>query len=172
MRHALLLRQWSHDVVFFAHTLDLGAEEREQLAARGSVVADGTVKRLVTEGDRLRGVELVEGHVVPRSAVFVFPHMVPHDTLLTGRGCERDHNGWVTTDDAGRTSAFGVCAVGNVSDPKALVITAAGQGAAAAFALNHDLVAEDVERAVKNGSSSSREPQRFPRPAPRTALSD
>ncbi|MFE7396543.1 NAD(P)/FAD-dependent oxidoreductase [Streptomyces sp. NPDC057557] len=172
VRHALLLRQWSHDVVFFAHTLDLGAEEREQLAARGSVVADGTVKRLVTEGDRLRGVELAEGRVFPRCAVFLFPRMVPHDTLLTGRGCERDHNGWVTTDDAGRTSAFGVWAVGNVSDPKALVITAAGQGAAAAFALNHDLVAEDIERAVKNGGSSSREPQRFPRPAPRTALSD
>ncbi|MFI5774127.1 NAD(P)/FAD-dependent oxidoreductase [Streptomyces sp. NPDC051658] len=171
VRHALLLRQWSHDVVFFAHTLDLGAEEREQLAARGIVVAEGTVKRLVTDGDRLRGVELVEGHVVPRSAVFVFPHMVPHDTLLTGLGCERDLNGWVTTDNAGRTSVFGVWAVGNVSDAKALVITAAGQGAAAAFVLNHDLVAEDVDRAVKDGSSSSREPQHLPRPVPRTASS-
>ncbi|MFD5193846.1 NAD(P)/FAD-dependent oxidoreductase [Streptomyces sp. NPDC058357] len=171
VRHALLLRQWSHDVVFFAHTLDLGAEEREQLAARGIVVAEGTVKRLVTDGDRLRGVELVEGHVVPRRAVFVFPHMVPSDALLVGLGCERDPNGWVTTDTAGRTSVFGVWAVGNVSDAKALVITAAGQGAAAAFALNHDLVAEDVERAVKDGSSSSREPQHLPRPVPRTASS-
>ncbi|WP_323179767.1 FAD-dependent oxidoreductase [Streptomyces sp. NBC_01285] len=115
VRHALLLRQWSHDVVFFAHTLDLGAEEREQLAARGIVVAVGTVKRLVTEGDRLRGVELAEGHVVPRSAVFVFPRMVPHDALLTGLGCERDDSGWVTTDDAGRTSVSGVWAVCNVS---------------------------------------------------------
>ncbi|MFD7499263.1 FAD-dependent oxidoreductase [Streptomyces sp. NPDC059832] len=84
----------------------------------------------MTDGDRLRGVELVEGHVVPRSAVFVFPHMVPHDTLLTGLGCERDPNGWVTTDTAGRTSVFGVWAVGNVSDAQALVITAAGQGVA------------------------------------------
>lgn len=171
VRHALLLRQWSHDVVFFAHTLVLGAEERGQLAARGIVVADGAVKRLVTEGDRLRGVELVEGHVVPRAAVFVFPRMVPRDTLLTGLGCERDPNGWVITDDAGRTSVFGVWAVGNVSDPKALVITAAGQGAAAAFALNHDLVAEDIEHAVKNGSSSSRETRHLPRPVPRTASS-
>ncbi|MFF2963806.1 FAD-dependent oxidoreductase [Streptomyces sp. NPDC057963] len=142
------------------------------MAARGIVVAEGTVKRLVTDGDRLRGVELIEGHVVPRSAVFVFPHMVPHDTLLTGLGRERDLNGWVTTDAAGRTSVFGVWAVGNVSDAKALVITTAGQGAAAAFALNHDLVAEDVERAVKDGSSSSRAPQHVPRPVPRTALSD
>ncbi|MCX4901687.1 NAD(P)/FAD-dependent oxidoreductase [Streptomyces sp. NBC_00906] len=172
VRHALLLRQWSHDVVFFAHTLDLGAEERERLAARGIVVAVGTVKRLVTEGDRLRGVELAEGHVVPRSAVFVFPRMVPHDALLTGLGCERDDSGWVTTDDAGRTSVSGVWAVGNVSHATALVITAAGQGAAAAFALNHDLVAEDVERAVKDSDSSSREPRQVPGPAPRGAASD
>lgn len=77
------------------------------MAARGIVV--------VTDGDRLRGVELAEGHVVPCSAVFVFPHMAPHDTLLTGLGRERGPNGWVTTDDAGRTSVFGVWAVGNVS---------------------------------------------------------
>ncbi|MCX4967202.1 NAD(P)/FAD-dependent oxidoreductase [Streptomyces sp. NBC_00654] len=172
VRHALLLRQWSHDVVFFPHTLDLGEREREQLAARGIVVAAGTVKRLVTEDDRLRGVELAEGHVVPRSAVFVFPHMVPHDSLLTGLGCERDLNGWVTTDNAGRTSVSGVWAVGNVSDARALVITAAGQGAAAAFALNHDLVEEDVERAVKDAGPSPREPRYVPRPAPRGAAPD
>ncbi|WP_323186668.1 FAD-dependent oxidoreductase [Streptomyces sp. NBC_00439] len=145
-------------------TLDLGAKERERLAARGIVV--------VTDGDRLRGVELAEGHVVPCSAVFVFPHMAPHDTLLTGLGRERGPNGWVTTDDAGRTSVFGVWAVGNVSHATALVITAAGQGAAAAFALNHDLVAEDVERAVKDADSSSREPRQVPGPAPRGATSD
>ncbi|MCX4850681.1 co-chaperone YbbN [Streptomyces sp. NBC_00893] len=40
----------------------------------------------------------------------------------------------MTTDDAGRTSVSGVWAVGNVSDATALVITAAGQGAAAASA--------------------------------------
>ncbi|WP_331748792.1 NAD(P)/FAD-dependent oxidoreductase (plasmid) [Streptomyces sp. NBC_00984] len=172
VQHALLLRQWSHDIVFFAHTLDLGTEEREQLSARGITVADGAIKRLVTEGDQLRGVELAEGHVYPRCAVFLFPHMVPHDALLTGLGCERDQNGWVTTDTAGRTSAFGVWAVGNVSDAKALVITAAGQGAAAAFALNHDLVAEDIERAVENSRPTSRTPQHFPQSAPQAALSD
>ncbi|MFD0622917.1 NAD(P)/FAD-dependent oxidoreductase [Streptomyces sanglieri] len=128
VRHALLLRQWSHDVVFFAHTLDLGAEEREQLAARGIVVAEGTVKRLVTDGDRLRGVELVEGHVVPAPRCLSSRTWCPTTPCSPAWGCERDPNGWVTTDDAGRTSVFGVWAVGNVSDAKALVITAAGRG--------------------------------------------
>ncbi|MEU0940934.1 NAD(P)/FAD-dependent oxidoreductase [Embleya sp. NPDC005971] len=174
VRHALLLRQWSSDVVFFAHTLDLDAGEREQLAARDIVVADGTVKRVVVEADQVRGVELAGGHVFPRGAVFVVPEMVPRDTLLTGLGCERDPNDWVSTDDAGRTSVSGVWAVGNVTDTKALVIIAAGQGAAAAFALDHDLAAEDVERAVDNHrtSTSARTRHSTPRSIPQVAIRD
>lgn len=146
--HALLLRQWSDDVVLFSHTLDLTGDERERLAARSVRVADGMVKRLVVDEDRLRGVELAEGRVVPRNAVFVAPRMVPRDGLLTGLGCERDKSGWVITDRSGRTSAPGVWAVGNVADPRALVVTAAGMGAAAGFAINHHLVDEETERAV------------------------
>ncbi|WP_331770273.1 NAD(P)/FAD-dependent oxidoreductase (plasmid) [Embleya sp. NBC_00888] len=171
VQHALLIRQWSHDVVFFAHTLDLGAPERERLAARGVAVVDGVIKRLVVAEDRVRGVETVDGRVFPRRAVFVVPRMVPHDTLLTELGCARDENGRVGTDDAGRTSVSGVWAVGNVADPKALVITAAGQGAAAAFALNLDLVAEDVERAMAADHDPA-EDRDHSHPAPQPALHD
>jgi thioredoxin reductase len=76
---ALLLRQWSGDVVLFPPTLDLTGEERERLAARGVQVADGVIQRLVVAGDRLGGVELAEGHVVVRTAMFVVARMVPHD---------------------------------------------------------------------------------------------
>ncbi len=40
-------------------------------------------------------------------------------------------------------------AAGNVADPRAQVITAAGAGSAAAIAINADLVQADVERAVR-----------------------
>ncbi|GGU62391.1 hypothetical protein GCM10010211_29290 [Streptomyces albospinus] len=146
--HALLLRQWSDDVVLFPHTLELTGEERERLAARGVRIVTGVVGRLVVADDRLRGVELADGHVVPRGAVFVFPRMLPRDALLTELGCERDEGGWVITDAAGRTGVRGVWAAGNVADPRAQVVTAAGMGAAAAFAMNHDLVEEEIERAV------------------------
>ncbi|QHC26905.1 NAD(P)/FAD-dependent oxidoreductase [Streptomyces sp. GS7] len=146
--HALLLRQWSDDVVLFPHTLELTGEERERLAARGVRIAEGVVERLVAADDRLRGVELAEGRVVPRAAVFVFPRMVPRDALLTELGCERDEGGWVITDASGRTGVRGVWAAGNVADPRAQVVTAAGMGAAAAFAMNHDLVEEETERTV------------------------
>ncbi|MFF3669424.1 NAD(P)/FAD-dependent oxidoreductase [Microtetraspora malaysiensis] len=147
---ALLLQKWSADVVFFPHTLAVTDGERERLAARGVRVIDGIIKRLVVDEDRVRGVELAEGSVVPRSAVFVFPHMLPRDALLTDLGCERDENGWVTTDPSGRTSVPGLWAVGNVADPRAQVITAAGMGSAAAIAIDHDLVNEEVARDVED----------------------
>ncbi|MFE7564409.1 NAD(P)/FAD-dependent oxidoreductase [Kitasatospora sp. NPDC057500] len=148
VHQALLLRQWSADVVLLAHTLDLSADDRARLDARGVRTVEGEVERVVVTDDRLCGVELADGTAVPREAVFLFPHLVPRDALLFGLDCERDAQGWVTTDRTGRTSVPGVWAVGNVADPRAQVVTAAGAGAAAAFALNHDLVDEDVDRAL------------------------
>ncbi|MEU6998849.1 NAD(P)/FAD-dependent oxidoreductase [Nonomuraea sp. NPDC046570] len=162
VHQALLLRQWSRDIVFLPHTLDLTDDQREQLRARGVRVIDGTIKHLVVEDDRLRGVELVEGHVVPRNAVFIFPRTVPYDTLLTDLGCEKGEDGWVSTDAAGRTSVAGVWAAGNVVDPRAQVIVAAGRGAAVAIAVNHDLVQEEIARDLEDyrepdpGPASSR----------------
>jgi thioredoxin reductase len=146
--HALLVRQWSDDVVFFAHGAALTAEEREQLVASAIGVVDEPVRRLVGEDDRLTGVEVGTGQVVPRSAVFVRPRFVPHDTLLTGLGCTVHDNGWVAVDATGRTSVPGVWAAGNAVNPRAQVITAAGEGSAAAIALNNDLVEEEARTAV------------------------
>jgi thioredoxin reductase len=148
VHQALLLRGWSDDVAFFAHTLDLTAEDRERLEARGLRIVEGRIEHLAVDGDRLRGVALADGRVVPRDAAFLFPRMVPNDGLLTGLGCAKDGNGWVITDRTGRTSVAGVWAAGNVADPRAQVVTAAGMGSAASFAMNNDLLEEDVAGAV------------------------
>jgi thioredoxin reductase len=144
----LLLPQWSPDVVFFPHRTELSADEREQLIARGVHIADGEVAGLSVDGDALRGVELADGRVVPREVLFVGPRFVPRDELLAGLGCETGDDGRVRTDPTGRTSVPGVWAAGNVVDPRAQVVTAAGLGSAAAIALNADLVGEDVQHAV------------------------
>lgn len=151
VEHALLVRQWSDDVVFFAHTLDLDdcGDARQWLAARGVSVVAGPVARLVVESDRLTGVELLDGRVVTRSAVFIRPVNVPHaDGLLRRLGCDLDAAGFPAVDATGRTSIVGVWAAGNVVDPRLQVITSAGAGSVAAIAINADLVREDVELAV------------------------
>lgn len=147
--HAQLLRQWSHDVVFFPHTLSVTATERTALEVRDISVVDGVVARLSVVGDRLDAVELADGRSIPRAAVFIRPALRPQaGHLIRALGCDVDPDGFVTVDALGRTSVPGVWAAGNVADPRAQVITAAGQGSAAAIAINNDLVDEDVGRAA------------------------
>jgi thioredoxin reductase len=148
VQHALLVRQWSPDVVFFPNTGELTADEREQLLARAICVVDGTVRRLVVDDDRLIGVELDAGRVVPRTAVFVRPTFVANSDLLVALGCATHDDGWVVADGTGRTSVPGVWAAGNAANPRAQVVTAAGEGSAAAIAINADLVDDDVRSAV------------------------
>jgi thioredoxin reductase len=147
VQHALLVRQWSDDVVFFAHDYPLSADERAQLCARGIRVECGEVTRLVIENDRLAGVQLANGRVVVRTAVFVRPANRPHDDgLLAGLGCALDDAGFPIVDATGRTSSLGVWAAGNAVDPRAQVVTAAGAGSAAAIAINADLVCRGQSR--------------------------
>jgi thioredoxin reductase len=146
--HAQLVGQWSNDVVLFTNAATPTDDERQQLVARAIGVIDAPVARLVVEDDRLAGVELDSGQIVPRAAVFVRPRFVPNDDLLTGLGCARHDNGWVRADTAGRTSIPGVWAAGNAVNPRAQVITAAGEGSAAAIDINNDLVMEDISIAV------------------------
>jgi thioredoxin reductase len=146
--HALLVRQWSDDVLFFAHTMELTPRDLARLEARGIEVVTGEITRLVVEADRLTGVELADGRVVPRSAVFIRPVNRPHaDGLLGALGCDVDGAGFATVDPTGRTSVAGVWAAGNVVDPRLQVIASAGAGSMAAIAINADLVGEDVELA-------------------------
>jgi len=139
VRYAHIVRQWTHDLVYFTPPDPPPAAERSQLVARAIVVIEGTIEQLVIDDDQLRGVQMDDGCVVPRQALFVPPRFVPNSRLLVDLGCEIDHDGWVTTDATGRTSIPGVWAAGNVVDPRAQVITAAGAGSAAAIALNADL---------------------------------
>jgi thioredoxin reductase len=156
VEHAQLVRQWSDDIIFFANTYDLSAGEIRGLEARGVQIVRGHVTRLLIDADRLTGVELDGGLVIERTAVFVRPGNVPHaDGLLADLGCDVTEAGFVTVDTTGRTSTSGVWAAGNVVDPRAQVITAAGAGSAAAIAINADLVQEDAASALATSRSAS-----------------
>ena len=81
--------------------------------------------------------------------MFVPPRFVPNSDLLAALGCDLDKDGWPITGGDGLTSVAGVWVAGNVANARAQVITAAGEGSAAAIAINADLVDEDVRDAVR-----------------------
>jgi thioredoxin reductase len=150
LAHAHIIRQWSDDVVFFANGATLTAGQREQLVARAIGIVDEPVVSLAVEDDHLTGVVIGGARIVPRTAMFIRPQFVPNDILLVDLGCNVRDTGWVQVDGTGATSVPGVWAAGNATNPRAQVITAAGEGSAAAIAINNSLVDEEIPMAVAN----------------------
>jgi thioredoxin reductase len=154
VHQALLFRQWSDDITYFAHSTPPNDEQAEQLAARGIRVVDGTVESLAVEGGRLTGVRLVDGTVVARDAVTVATRMVARAGFLGGLGLRAvEHPSGmgehIPVDAMGRTDVPGVWAAGNVTDLGAQVGGSAAAGAFAAAQINFDLVTEETRAAVE-----------------------
>jgi thioredoxin reductase len=157
VHQALLFRQLTDDVVFFRHTgPELPEEEAAQLAALGIRMVDGEVAALEVTDDRLTGVRLVSGEVIPRSAVVVAPRFTANADALASLGLDateqemRGHvvGSAVAADATGATAVPGVWVAGNVSDMSAQVVVSAAAGMRAGAMINADLVAEDARLAV------------------------
>lgn len=73
----------------------------------------------------------------------------PASLLATGREEVRGGLGdYIDSDATGLTLIPGVWVAGNVTDPKAQVISSAAAGVTAGAAINADLIADEVQRAV------------------------
>jgi thioredoxin reductase len=149
VRYAQIVRQWAEDVVLFAPVGFLTRPQRSELVARSIGIVEGHVSSILAEDARLRGVEMDDGRVIFRDALFVPPRFVPNSDLLARLGCELDEAGWAVRDSSGHTTVPGVWVAGNVANPRAQVITAAGEGSASAMAINADLVDLDIRSAVR-----------------------
>lgn len=154
VHQALLFRQLTSDVIFFAHTAPVRTEEQaEQLAARDIRVVEGRVVGVVVTDDHLTGVRLEDGMVVARQALVVGAPMVARSEVLASLGLQpKAHplriGQFIPADPTGLTEVPGVWVAGNVSDLSATVVGAAAQGVAAAAAINADLVEDDTRRVV------------------------
>lgn len=158
---ALTVRQWSPTVTVVLHRFAGDPVDEltlRRLAARGVEVVEGTVEEVLVRDDRLVGLRLADERVLPCDAVVVQPRLVARDDLLVGAGVDLDAGPFgecVRTDERGATAVDGVWAAGNVTEPQAQVVTAAADGARAAVAIDHDLVLEDADRAVAEGTRPS-----------------
>jgi thioredoxin reductase len=153
VHQALLFRQLSDDLVYFSHGTVLDDADAARLAVRGIRVVDGEVSAVLTAGDRLAGVQLADGSVVPRRALAVGARMTARAGFLADLGLKAsEHPGGMGThvpvDPAGRTEVPGVWAAGNVTDLGAQVGAAAAAGALAGAVINADLIEEETRRAV------------------------
>ena len=148
LHQALLFRQWSPDITLLLHTQPLPDEtEMEQLEALEIKVVAGEVVALEAAGARLANRE-----VVPLEVLAVAPRFVARSAVLASLGLAptpHPFGEFIAADETGLTAVPGVWVAGNVTDIRAQVLASAASGAAAAVAINMDLIAEDTRRAVE-----------------------
>src|SRR4051794_20284232 len=146
---ALLLRQWSDDVVLLTHgPHDLAPEQSARVRARGVRVIETPVAHLESQSGRLRRVHLEDGQALDRDALFFYVGWQLRTGLARALGCALNDDGSIVVDTSQATTIDRVYAAGNSTDPRALVPTAAGSGVVAAVAINARLTVEDADRAV------------------------
>jgi thioredoxin reductase len=167
---ALLFRQWSPDVLFFAGDHELEAQELVQFRALDIAVVAGAISRLEVDDDRLSGVRLEDGRIVAVDVVVVSTQMVARVDPFAGIGIKpapHPAGAFIESDGFGKTEVPGVWVAGNASDLSAQVSHAAAEGARAAQHINADLVRGDLELAV---AALVDAPSNAPTDAPTDAL--
>jgi thioredoxin reductase (NADPH) len=145
VERAVLLSRWSRDVVLFTDGDELTAPQRSRLAAAGVAAETGRVRQVVHRGGQLIGIELEDGALHARAAVFVVVKQSPQTDAAALFGCAPAADGVaVAVDGEGRTGVPGVWAAGTAAVPALLAVGAAGHAATVAVHLNNALIELDL----------------------------
>jgi thioredoxin reductase len=142
---SLELTAWSRDVLLCTDgPCGLDAGQRERLARNGVLLredrvlrlegADGDVQRLIFDG----------GEPARVRALFFTTGQYQRSPLATRLGCEFNDKGTVRTGKYETTHLPGLYVAGDASRAVQWVIVAAAEGAEAAFAINTDLIKENL----------------------------
>ncbi|WP_433559317.1 NAD(P)/FAD-dependent oxidoreductase [Pseudonocardia xinjiangensis] len=155
VHQALLFRQWTDRLTLLLHAAPpLDEQDAERLAARDITVVRGEVVGVEVAQDRLTGISMATGELIPLDALAVAPRSVPRSSVASGLGLEPSPHPsgmgeHIAADDTGLTPVPGVWVSGNLANPAANVLGAANAGAIAAGAINADLIIEETNAAVQ-----------------------
>ncbi|WP_380164116.1 NAD(P)/FAD-dependent oxidoreductase [Jannaschia sp. R86511] len=157
VHQALMWRGWTDDVTLFLNgAVEPDEQQWEQLAARDVAVVDERVTELVLTDDRVSGVRLGDGRVVPRQVLVTGTGLTARAPFLEALGLPLEDMEMagavvarrVPSGMTGSTTVPGVWVAGNVTDPMAQVIVAAAAGLMSGAAIVGDLLAEETALAV------------------------
>ena len=144
---ALELTAWSRDLVICSDgPCEIDREGRDRLARLAIDVREAAVSRLAGENGILSHVHFADGTALARRALFFTTGQSQKSGLLVSLGCEFNDKGTVRTGKYETTHLPGLFVAGDASRAVQWVIVAASEGAEAAFAINTDLLKEDLER--------------------------
>ncbi len=143
---ALELTVWSDDVTLCtdAHPTDFSDQDRARLGRHGVRIVETPIRRLEGDGRQPHQLTFADGSSLPCHAVFLMPMPCEPSDLITQLGCDLTHKGVVPTGEYETTNVPGLFVAGDASRRVQFAVVAAAEGAMAAFAVNTELLREDV----------------------------
>jgi thioredoxin reductase len=141
---SLELTGWSRDLVLCTDgPAEIDAEGLARLARNGIRLREERVVRLDGR-ETLERVVFESGEPLARHALFFTAGQTQQSTLAVNLGCEFNEKGTVRTGKYESTHLPGLYVAGDASRAVQWVVVAAAEGAEAAFAINTDLLREDL----------------------------
>jgi thioredoxin reductase len=143
---ALEVTGWTRDIVICTDGPS-GFDDRQRagLDRLGIPVREDRIIRLQAADGVLTEIIFATGAPLPRRALFFTTGQEQRSELALALGCEFNEKGTVRTGKYETTHLPGLYVAGDASRAVQWVIVAAAEGAEAAFAINTDLLREDLE---------------------------
>ena len=143
---SLELTAWSRDLVLCTDgPSEIDADGLARLARNGIAVREEKVTALRGRDGVLERVVFERGEPLPRRAMFFTTGQSQRSELAIQLGCELNEKGTVATGRFEKTHLPGLFVAGDASRAVQWVVVAAAEGAEAAFAINTDLLKEDLK---------------------------
>jgi thioredoxin reductase len=142
---ALELTAWSRDLALITDgPCELDDQQRKRLQGLNIAIREERVQRLEGENGILERIVFAGGPPLPRRAMFFTTGQYQQSELAVNLGCQFNDKGTVRTGRYESTHLLGLFVCGDASRAVQWVVVAASEGAEAAFAINTDLIKEDL----------------------------
>lgn len=137
---------WSRDLVLCTDgPCEIDDEGRARLARNGIALREDRVARLDGRDGLLERVVFANGQSIDRRALFFTTGQRQQSPLAVALGCQMNEKGTVSTGKYESTHLSGLYVAGDASRDVQWVIVAAAEGAEAAYAINTNLLKEDLQ---------------------------
>lgn len=142
---SLELTGWSRDLVLCTDgPAEIHDNHRDRLTRNGITIREERIERLEGTDGILERIVFAGGTAIERRAMFFTTGQTPQSALARSLGCEINEKGTVMTGEYESTHLRGLFVAGDASRAVQWVVVAAAEGAEAAFAINKDLLKDDV----------------------------
>jgi thioredoxin reductase len=140
---AIVLTNWSDDVILFTNGKDITEEEKVMLELKDIKVVNSTIDRLEGENGILKRVIFTDGSFIERSAMFFTTDQYQRSNIAEQLGCKFTDKGIIKAGKFQNSSIPGVYVAGDAARDMQLVMMAAADGAKAAVIINKALQKEE-----------------------------